>query len=515
MFIRTILPILAFWVSLSYAWSNPIQAVQGESRSLNSNFMGYAAIFTRGPSTLINHPWNDTQMLSALGTSGAGNLRFPAGTEVNWWNWQSGWVDPATEKQAAMPPFIQQMLMSGNVGIYQLADLATAVQRTGVTPIFLLNMMTDSLSSAETELKTAEMLNLPVRYIELGNEFYLTYPGYLQRYPTIADYASEAATWTQQLHQDFPEAQIAIVGYNNTVMPQGASPRQLDWNDQVTEAVPLADALTLHMYLPPLNTISNTPDTFADAMLEQYHSLAATDGPANLIGEALQIQSALSAVDVYQKPLWITEFGLMSNTQQQYANADSDTWASALLVAAILNAFLSDPRVSLSDFCNFEQANQNAFLTSTVFGSNNALNDLPIDASLKQSLSTTPGALTAEGQVLSVFGQAMQGATLAIPIDFATNPSVSSSSGDYPALFGWIFDTPEGQEQGLVVNLSGQPLSINTTAFSDFNHPSFSTLQNAPTFYITGNTAFMQNKGPLGATLNLPAYSITKVSSTT
>jgi hypothetical protein len=59
---------------------------------------------------------------------------------------------------------------------------------TGATPMFDLNVMTAPLSDQIAMLRSAQQVDkLPVKYVELGNEFYLCDTDYVQAFPTAQD----------------------------------------------------------------------------------------------------------------------------------------------------------------------------------------------------------------------------------------------------------------------------------------------------------------------------------------
>ncbi len=114
------------------------------------------------------YPWTDPRTLAAVKALNLQSLRYPGGTDANYWDWHTGWVYPSFPTGAG--PFSET-----------LKDFAPLVKLTG-PPIFDLNVMTynNSIATpAQTSamvqdqvamLKAAQQLGMPVEYIELGNE---------------------------------------------------------------------------------------------------------------------------------------------------------------------------------------------------------------------------------------------------------------------------------------------------------------------------------------------------------
>jgi hypothetical protein len=165
-----------------------------------------------------------------------GTLRYPGGAIANYWNWTSGLPD----KESGRPEYP-----------FSLQDLKQLVTASGATPIFDLNIMTASLQSQVAMLRAAEHLGLPVRFIELGNEFYLSKPNYLHSLPSALSYGKRVAAWIPTLHRDFPSAQIAAVGFAQSLSSNYVTSRESNWNATVLKTVPELKDMTMHLYWRP------------------------------------------------------------------------------------------------------------------------------------------------------------------------------------------------------------------------------------------------------------------------
>jgi|GEM_PF-2610569 len=95
---------------------------------------------------------------------------------------------------------------------HTLEDFKQAADYLGSTPIFVLNILSDNLQSQLEMLRQAHHIDLPVQYIELGNELYFSTADFQNRYPTAGDYARAMNTWNDSLTVQFPDAGIAVAG---------------------------------------------------------------------------------------------------------------------------------------------------------------------------------------------------------------------------------------------------------------------------------------------------------------
>ena len=170
-------------------------------REITPELYGFNTQTAEGPS------WSDPAFMKLLTDLAPGNLRYPGGTIGNYLDWSTGQYmakdlrDP--ERKAPRKPLNGP---SGNkiLNTYRLEELQNGIAATGATPIYMLNMLTDTLANARRMLARATELGLPVKYIELGNEFYLSFTqggtppnvtgDYCKEYhyPTAISYAEEA-----------------------------------------------------------------------------------------------------------------------------------------------------------------------------------------------------------------------------------------------------------------------------------------------------------------------------------
>jgi hypothetical protein len=395
---------------------------QGEERSLPADWLGYNVNTTRGPS------WTDADFRSATAALKPRTLRYPAGDVGNYWDWRSGWY--LTNLQ---PPYSTTKPASGAPVINKLEHFKLALDATGAKPVFMLNVLTSTLEEQLAMLRHARDLGMPVDYVELGNEFYIDVnASYLKRFPTPADYASEANQWIAAINAEFPEARVAVIGAD--VKPQSGT-RRRSWNGVMTEQVQGADAITIHPYqgsgLPAGSTFSPTD---VPLMLSQpfstWETLAGTDLAA--LPDDLEV--------------WLTEYNLNDNRVPVHG-----TWAHGLYVAAQTLTYLRDERITL--------VNNHSLVTTALFGAlfNNATGfALGGYKSIDPTLATKRLGRTAGGETMALLAEAMTGTSTAQELAFAGSPALPSG---HPAVWGWAFRG--GMERrGIVLNLSEQTIDI-------------------------------------------------------
>lgn len=178
----------------------------------------------------------------------------------------------------------------------------------------MLNMLSQGLSDSLEMLREAEARGIPVRRVELGNEFYFDRFGLaIARYPTAEDYALEANLWAAAIKAEWPDAQIVAIG--NAEHADGLPEREETWNERV---LPLLSeditAITLHLYPRP---DQSPADTYAEII-------------------------SRSELDGYTGQIWITEFNV-----SDYTGGVKNTALHGQLVTQWLEVFDDDERVRL------------------------------------------------------------------------------------------------------------------------------------------------------------------------
>jgi len=244
------------------------------------------------------HSGTSTTWGQALDATFADCIKYPGGTVANFWDANtnkllskktsadpSGWIDIA---QTGWPD-INSVVSTNSQEINSLSDLKVAVDVAGVTPIFVLNIVTpgkDFYESAQgwnrtvndhpgtTDTsddwykmldarfnKTKQMLikahnnGITPKYIEIGNECYIaSSPYYVQAFPNGQAYAKAANYIANKLRTSsdlsFLPANLKISVPGAAANVNLASARIKVWNSQMAPNLDqnLIDAISLHSY---------------------------------------------------------------------------------------------------------------------------------------------------------------------------------------------------------------------------------------------------------------------------
>jgi len=447
----------------------------GSAHPLPPGFLGANIDGAYNPSG--TYQWTDSKTISAIKALSLQSLRFPGGTDANYWDWQTGWVYSAFPTGAG--PFKET-----------LAKFVPLAKLTGPT-IFDLNVMTynntiaapsqqsEMVKNQIAMLHEAERSGIPVNFIELGNEFYLGInpnnpdANYLRRFPTGTAYANEMNDWIMDLKAAFPKSEIAVVGQ---AYQCGT------WNPEVLSTISGADAMTLHLYQRV--TTSEDPVSILSKAFTQWARFDAN----NIQPLAAKKMSA-----------WITEFDFVDHTSDvSYAS----TWLHGLYDAEMLIQFLSEPAVTQVDIYNVHSQSKRSSLIydgTEKFGPHGAV-------------KTEAGALSAAGQVMSIFGQALNKASSVAPISVSGLAPISPAPAEtrftpFPPVTGAAITYGATKSKALVlVNLSAQPVTLSygsgTAQIQSISAPSLST-------NIVTATSLTSAKRKISLRqFNIPAYSM-------
>lgn len=307
------------------AASPPPSAGPEQGRSLDADFLGVNG----GNIRTGRANWSNPVFLQQVKALHPENLRLFAGSTANYWDWETGRfsTSPLTPKSLLREDKRQPPL--------PFETLAAAVKASGATPIYVLNMVTDTLDHQLALLKRARELGLPVTRVELGNEFYLrtgesaAYPGVFK---TGADYGRVATEWISRIKSDFPGVRIAAVAAVSPSATSGKNkdPRRVRWNSDLFSTLKGADAVTLHTYFG-LTKAAGGPEQTSAAL-----TTAADARDRQLLADIASLPSSTR--------VWLTEYNLIDSVGSAYAR-----WMHGLVVARYTADLMSMPQIELVD----------------------------------------------------------------------------------------------------------------------------------------------------------------------
>ncbi len=423
-------------------------------------------------------------------------LRFPGGADANWWRWQSGWIrgynNPAYkdavslsgykyEDEVPFPDYcldgIPWDLNKSEPQPNTFEDFRETVISGGGFPIFDINMLSSDAGTEIGGLFHADCVDLPVKYVELGNEFALSGGEEATKlYPTATDYFVKANDYSRQIKSFFPDVKIAAVSTTR----KGDDERRNNWNSDLQEYLndlsgpPEFDALTFHLYPGilvsdefdcDLDDEENDKKKLADQIFSSpftyFNSLETTP-----LGKSEEL-AILNQMDEngYNLEGWITEYN-----QEEDQHNFHGRWAHGLFTATMALRALQNPFITKATcFELVHSANR-----AVIFGSSEdfATNGKTCPGTTYEN--SIPWNFGAAGVALRYVGMASQNALSARQLDFGDQvPIITSKSGDlFPALYGWVFsNVPDGETYSkqdsnwaVILNYNNEDLIVKTNS---------------------------------------------------
>ena len=423
--------------------------------------------------------WNETDFKDAIAAIDAGNFRYPGGTVGNFWDWQTGDYMAGAHKPIGY--------RNNTPNIYKIDDVKGVYERSGnrTEPIYMLNVLTSTYEHQKASLDHAKNIGLPVKYIELGNEFYLDDPNntdksaqeYMKILPSIKSYANLCRTWNTNLKRDFPECKVAIIGVSTPGNWAATRTRVRNWNDSLRYYLKETeyDAITIHIY-----TKTGAAAGVDITMYDMISQSIAFYTPDRVYDKSLN-----SA-----KPLWVTEYNFEAGVNQY-----PGLWVHGL--SALLSSLqvASVPRVEFACFFNLA----GDWKAATIFDFQNTINGVTVNKN----------QLSASGNALSILMKATKDATSMCSVKFATNPTVSTTkNGKMKTLYGYLF-SGNSSKKVLLVNIGAEEQTVNLkglgfspTTVEQYRAQDLATV-------ITPETFLKETPGITDGALVLTPYSVT------
>jgi len=465
------------------------------SFDLPEYFNGFNAQMLRGPS------WQAPGFVERVKELNPGLIRYPGGTVSSYWDWKTGWLMKDI-------PLRKEWKSVTTENPVKLEDLKFACDKTGAKPLFVLNMMTSSLSYQMEMLSAALKLGLPVQFVELDNEFYLGEEFYVNKYKTGVEYGVECNKWITEIKKEFPNVKIAVIG--NSVREGAAkkekafAQRGQSWNHDVLSVIKNADGMTFHVYGGGgMNYMGN-------------FSAAGDDGEADDKAQAMQdafdkkesIAFALSVpftrwknsntYDYKMLPdgmkAWITEYNLFERE-----GVVAGTWAHGVYALMQSLLFMENSNTELICYHNLTTTAQFAAIFNSEDGFYKAVKKKP----------TPLFGFTAAGYCLSLSGKAMADGGKAIKLKFSSNEMITAARGQqYASLNGWKIVSAKGNRI-VVVNLSASQASADFSKIVK-GTVTYTQLHAEPHLQIADEKEVNRKQGK-GAVISLPPYSVTLI----
>jgi len=382
----------------------------------------------RGPS------WVDTTFNDSVKTMLPMLIRYPGGNVSNYWNWNSGWfyyqdvLDTVFNDTVYTMPNGWDNLNQIDIKPIRFNEALNQINADG---IYVLNMMSSSLSNQLFELENAIDSGLLINRVELGSEFNHNNPFSEIKFPTAGDYAREANIWIDSIKNIMPNTKIGVVAGNRG--PDFS--RAWRWNDSICDIVNDADALIWHLYL----YLQDEDTLFTNEQILGY--------PFYRVPKYEQwrgFQDTINAIQDYE--IWVTEYNLFDKTtDKRFAN----TWAHTLILAGINDQLLHNELIEV-------------MIQHNISGVLPNFDALDIDNNFRKR-SSGYSALIWNQQMLDM--DSIQ--KINTPLNLVDTVIYQNNNGVIneiytPKIFGWKLFNSE-IERAILVNISPDIININTS----------------------------------------------------
>lgn len=523
-----------------------IVGISKAARPIYPNMVGYNSDYY-----YLTNPWSNEKRLRAAIKARPGLLRYPGGTSSTYWDVYHSRlfhdlpkIDPAETDPAAWTQtrytinWLHNAFFWSNVTpLSDFGRLYTALRasQTGGTQVVLVaNLITPGpdfyalkwgravdntpgsgdwwamlgtrYGALTYMLGDAKKNGIPVRYVELGNEYHfgagLTHDGQpADVEPYVAGsfdashgYAPEnvgafpdkgaggkdalylygvvADDWASKIKKTYPGAKVCAVGA--FLDKDGDAGRTAQWNTDALAALDPAkvDAISLHLYGgPQAGSLTGTEAQLGQALVSWQRFWIAG-----------RTRSHLPA----HEDFWITEF----NIHDEFGHGDKlpenkGAWGNGLGNLYCLNYWLAhEPHVKIT-----------------------------LLHELARVIDGDGPGIHAHGRAWGLFASALTGRTRARALDIGGVPDLAGSSGAIKGITGWTFDTPGHSRSATyaLVNFTGTRQVITGLPHLPGAKIARYVQASAPLAAATdpGETTGMIG---LGRFL-LPAYSVTVISS--
>lgn len=422
---------------------------------------GFNGNNTNGPN------WSNKQFRDSVASLNLKIIRYPGGAVSNWWDWQNGWFEKQ-ETLGGMKNNLKNMPFNPS-GLEQLKLLVNQIH---CDVIFTLNMISRNVKDQIAMLKHARALGIPIKWIELGNEFQLNKSVGRRIYATPAQYGKTCAQWITEIKKEFPNAKISVIGGNYNFTEDIKN-----WNEIVLKNAPGADAIVAHIYPIPKRFVDNAGINFQKLYIETRSNFT-SQGFDN-------INSKIN--------IWVTEYNVqwMADNYGQSNNEiqnNAFTWSQALSIL-LMSSELTE--ITNKTELIIDHNVSNTLVFAAINTKDPDFNKLP------------------NGIGMEVWLKASNKMKTMRKINFFSAANGNHLLEDYK-IFGWQFNN-EHDSSILLVNLTGRLVTVNLNSITG-NKPdlNFTTLYaNKMSVIKSAKDVNRINSEIKTHRIDLPAYSIT------
>ncbi|MBK8848085.1 MAG: T9SS type A sorting domain-containing protein [Bacteroidetes bacterium] len=492
--------IFSFFFQIAQSQIVPVTASLGGLQRDMEEFYGY-----NSGSTIRYVSWDTPQFPDALKTLHAEIYRFPAGAYSNWWDWRTGWVKKADQ----MPP---KVVLPGKYMLnYQydntLEKFKQSLDATGATPIFLLNMVSSTLDDQIALLYHAKCIGLPIKYVELGKEFYDDDPSVLAVFPTAESFAETMYTWTREIVKHFPNARVgfnASFEYDRFPSPHH---RRISWNKKIIDVLNAKGNFPYANSAPSMYIFYGSGNGNTGLPISTYNQVN------NMMNQGFLILDHIQQVEVprfNQFPeIWISEINLMDTGTGVHG-----TWGHGMFTVLVAMRLLEEPKISKGLIHNIV----GDAVYSSLFESNDALclggeggfqSPIPLGSTCANYPTTYLGK-SAQGNTLGLMGHAMMNCNKARKLTFTGAPFIGNSSNR--SVYGFKFwnSNAINSDQYIVLNMANNTCEVDLASLALGNVNKFDQITQSPFTPVQDNLP-VTSGNIVSNKVTLPPYSITRL----
>lgn len=270
-----------------------IRDTEETGKPVNRLLHGYNLNFARTPFGM-----GDDRFQTAVRALRPGNLRFPTGTQANYYNWKvDGWPEFPDWVKGFVKTSVEA-LKKNRGGVLGYPEYVKTCLANDVTPILVANLITLEPADLVAWIADMKARGLPVTRVELGNELYDRSQGGELSDPK--KYLIRARLFFDAVKKEHPQVRISI-----PALPEGNGEIDPGEWDRVLAESDFCDAITIHTY-------NKVRGSFFDK---------------DLCERLLQPEKILDQVLAYyqksygrKRPFWLTEWNLMNDTGIDFAD---------------------------------------------------------------------------------------------------------------------------------------------------------------------------------------------------
>jgi hypothetical protein len=235
-------------------------------------------------------PWSNSAIQNAINTYfPMSNLRFPGGSVGNYYNYQTD--------NFYITPFTSNNLINynNNGNTLDYNGYKNFVNNSGATSTYMLNVMHGTVQTATNEYLNRYNSGLPIKWIELGNEMYLSENQVGSNVIDVASYITHTQQITNGIKLVNPNAKVAVCIEKDDFSIN-------EWNHVLSQNQSYFDAATLHNYI---------------ATDMHFYSKYISYGILSSYKRSMKRFTDYSQM-FPNKPLLLTEWGITGNVNEPY-----------------------------------------------------------------------------------------------------------------------------------------------------------------------------------------------------